>query len=246
MASEKSSIGNLLQKGWIHATSRQHPLGNLQEKGLGSYRLVVLLGPKNRIGARYLQLFSRNAEISQQPVVIGLYNTGEYPSYNWIEIMHFSLRVAFGSGREASAREEKGLDRELFQALAELLPPGGHMMVEYDSPEREDTARSLSIGIPPAATPVGYLLFSVGCGAGFKDWYFAEGASEGPRKLQGYKALNSQHARLKARELAEELEGFLNRLPKCGGSELERAARERALAVISILERKNAEGASAT
>ncbi|MFH1487127.1 MAG: hypothetical protein ABIH46_13730, partial [Chloroflexota bacterium] len=64
--------------------------------------------------------------------------------------------------------------------------------------------------------------------------------------LQGYKALNGRHAELKARELAEELKGFLDRTPKCGGSELERAARERALAVISILERKNAEGASAT
>jgi len=33
---------------------------------------------------------------------------------------------------------------------------------------------------------------------GFKDLYFAEGAREGPEKLQGHKHLNDQQAHLKA------------------------------------------------
>jgi len=51
------------------------------------------------------------------------------------------------------------------------------------------------------------------CGASFKDWYIAEGGSEGPRKLQGYKAPDRQHAQRKANEMALELKAFLGRLP---------------------------------
>lgn len=76
-----------------------------------------------------------------------------------------------------------GLHRQLLQYLADLIPPGGHMMVEYDSLEQQAAARSLALGSPPILTPLGYMLFLVGCGTSFKDWHFAEGGSEGPRKL---------------------------------------------------------------
>ena len=229
-----STINSLLEKGWILANSQQHPLGNLQGKALGSYKLVVLLGPKNKFGASYFQVFLQNAssEVSHQPVVMGLHSQGKYPSYNWIEIISFSSLLSFASGKL-----DDELARQLFQYLADLLPPGGHMMVEYDSPEQQDTARSLALGIPPAATPLGYMLFLIGCGAGFKDWYFAEGAIEGPRKLQGYKALNSQHAQLKTEEIVQELNAFLGRLPSVAGSELERAAQDRALAILNKFKR---------
>jgi len=225
-----STIDSLREKGWTLADSQQHPLGSLQGKALGTYKLVVLLGPKNKFGASYFQVFVQNAsgEVSHQPAVMGLHNQGKYPSYNWIEIISFSSPLGFASGKLGDE-----LAQQLFQYLADLLPPGGHMMVEYDSPEQQDTARSLALGIPPAATPLGYMLFSVGCGAGFKDWYFAEGAIEGPRKLQGYKALNSQQAQIKTREIVQELNAFLDRLPSGTGSELERAARDRALALVN-------------
>ena len=107
------------------------------------------------------------------------------------------------------------------------------MMVEYDSPEQQDTARSLAMSIPPIATPLGCMLFLAGCGAGFKNWHFAEGGSEGPRKLQGYKALNSRHAQPKTGEAIQELIAFLGKLPSVAGSELERAAQNRALAILN-------------
>jgi hypothetical protein len=134
-------------------------------------------------------------------MVTGLHNQGRYSSYNWIEIISLSSRVSFGSVEQVLDFPPNGLTEQLFQYLADLIPPGGHMMVEYDSPEQQDTAHSLAQGIPPVATPLGYILFLTGCGAGFKDLYFAEGGSEGPRKLQGYKALNSEHAQLKAKEI---------------------------------------------
>jgi len=148
--------------------------------------------------------------------------------------MSFRSQVSFGSGEQVFDISANGLTPQLLQYLADLIPPGGHMMVEYDSPEQQDTARSLALGIPPAATPLGYMLFLIGCGIGFRDWHFAEGGSEGPRKLQGYKGLNNQHIRLKREETAQQLMAFLERLPCVVNSELERAARDRALAILKV------------
>ena len=167
---------------------------------------------------------------------MGLHNQGSYPGYNWLEVISLAPKVEFYSGEEVSFNiAPKGRTQQLFKYLADLLPPGGHMMVEYDSPEQQDTARSLALGIPPIATPLGYMLFLAGCGAGFRDWYFAEGGSEGPRKLQGYKALDSRHARMKAKEIVQELRDFLGGQPSRTAPELEKAARERALAVLRTL-----------
>jgi hypothetical protein len=219
---------------WTPADTPLHPLGKLHGKSLGAYELVVCLRPRNRVGARYFQVYLKTdkGEVSRQPVIIGLYNKGKYPSYNWVEITLFSPQVSVG--KQALDITAKGLTQQLFQYLADLIPPGGHLMVEYDSPEHQETAHALVRGIPLAVTPLGFILFSVGCGAGFKDWQFAEGGSEGPRKLQGYKALNSQHARLKERELAQELRSFLGSLPPGQGTELE-SARNRAKAILDIL-----------
>ncbi|MFQ6121598.1 MAG: DUF1122 family protein [Dehalococcoidales bacterium] len=234
MSSRQSSVDDLLEREWVLADTQSHPLSNLQEKGLDSYKLVVLLGPKNKIGASYFQIFLQtgSGEVSQQPVLLGLYSRGRFPSYNWIEISRFSSKLSFS---RRSLKITNGQAWQLFQYLADLIPPGGHLMVEYDSPEQQETARSLALGIPPAATPLGYRLFLIGCGSSFRDWYFAEGGVEGPRKLQGFKALNSPHAQLKNNELIKELETFLDRPLSAAKPELERTARNRAQAILGAL-----------
>lgn len=236
--SGKSIIDRLRDKGWEITASREHDLGNLHGKSLGTHKIVPLTGPKNKFGATYFQLFLQNTsgDISQQPVIIGLHNTGKYPSYNWIEINRFTPTIDFSSGTWVLNVE---LTKQLLQLLADLLPPGGHLMAEYDSLEQLETARSLALGIPPAATPLGYILFLIGCGAGFKDWYFAEGGTEGPRKLQGFKALNSQQAQTKNEELVQELKAFLNRAASATTSGLERAAKERAKSILQKLDIAN-------
>ena len=85
--------------------------------------------------------------------------------------------------------------------------------------------RALGLGIPPVATPLVYLIVQAGCWAGFKDRYIAEGGREGPRKLQGFKALNGEHERRKAVEIAEELKSLLDREPK-GHPDLKASSRE--------------------
>ena len=82
----------------------------------------------------------------------------------------------------------------------------------------------------------------IGCGAGFRDWYFAEGGNEGSRKLQGYKALNRKHTELKDEETTTELTAFLNKLPSVVSSELESAARDRVQAILSKLKRHKKTG----
>jgi len=108
-------------------------------------------------------------------------------------------------------------------------------MVEYDSPERQATVRLLASGTPPAATPIGYTLFTAGCDAGFRDWYIAEGGNEGPRKLQGFKSLNSRHSEVKTKVMTIELDDFLHRPPSAVAPQLEIEARSRASAVLKAL-----------
>ncbi|MBI4296726.1 MAG: DUF1122 family protein [Chloroflexi bacterium] len=229
----ETAVTRLLANGWKIAQTQ--PLGQLHGQSLDSYELFVLVGERNRFGASYFQIFLQKScsEISGLPMLVGLRSIGKYPAYNWFEIMAFSREVTFGAQREALTDI---LIQQLFQHLADLLPPGGHLMVEYESPAWRETDRALAIGIPPVATPLGYLLFSVGCGVSFKDWYFPEGGTEGPRKLQGFKALHREHAQARGREMMVELEAFLGRPPS--KLALEEAARLRAKAVIKSLKQK--------
>ncbi len=75
----------------------------------------------------------------------------------------------------------------------------------------------------------------LGSGLSFKDWYFAEGGIGGPCKLQGHKALDSRHAKMKAKEINQELNNYLRQPLSRIITELEKAARERALAVLQTL-----------
>jgi len=114
------------------------------------------------------------------------------------------------------------------------LPPGGHLMVEYDSPQRAETP-GRSRAVPAIATPLGELLFSIGCGARFKDWQIAEGGTEGPRKLQAYKPPSGEIAQRWRREASADLRAFLER-SAAGASDAVLAARRRAESLLPALE----------
>ena len=79
-------------------------------------------------------------------------------------------------------------------------------MIEYDSTARRNTARALALKVPPIITPLGSMMFSVGCGVAFKDWYISEGGREGPRKLQGFKAVDFEHVQARYREALASIE----------------------------------------
>ena len=219
---------------WVPVSQEpMHPLASLEDVPLAGHRLQVLLGPTSRFGARYFALFLRDADgrPTLERVLNGLHRSGPLPSYNWVEVAETKERIALS---DANYLEINPTEFErLFGLLFALLPPGGHLMVEYDSPQRAETARGLALGVPPLATPLGELLFRVGFGAHFKDWQIAEGGSEGPRKLQAYKSPSEGVARRWRREAAHQLEVFLQRTP--AASDIVRAARERGKALLPLL-----------
>lgn len=184
-------LDRLLEKTWALADESEHPLGRLQGLALGPWRVLALLGPKNHVGSRYYQLFlvDEAGELSEDAVAFGMHNSGPYPGYNWLEVARYepAPRLAGGTADIRAADQEL----PLFRALADLVPPGGHLMVEYDSPAQRDTERILALDYPPVTSPLGYVLFRAGCRS-FRDWYISEGGREGPRKLQGYKPLNAE------------------------------------------------------
>jgi len=239
---KQSGFKHWLRKDWKVAGNGEHPLDVVTGQQLGETTTLVLLGPKNRFGARYFQIFllDNQGQASEPPVVVGLYSSGPYPSYNWVEVISLAEYVTFASPSEGRGSmldvRSSGLDRELLKRIADLIPPGGHIMIEYDSPEQQETARALNVGIPPAATLLGYLMYSIGCGMGFRNWYFAEGGSEGPRKLQGYKPLHEEHARERAQDLARELLAFLERPAELGHADVEKPARQRAVQVLGSID----------
>ena len=217
--------------------SPDHPLAVLEGKELAGGRLLVMLGPHSRFGARYFRLLVEGpaGTTAGEPVLIGLHNRGPYPSYNWIEVAATKERLSIsGSDFEIGP---KGIER-LFQLLFELLPPGGHLMVEYDSPERAETATGLAHGVPAIATPLGQQLFRIGFGAHFKDWQIAEGGAEGPRKLQAYKPAAEADVQRWRRAAARELQAFLG--GPAPSSDVVRKARERAGTLLSGLSREDA------
>lgn len=198
----------LLAKSW--SLLGEHPLTSLHNQRLGDYRLLVLLGPKNNVGSRYFQLFLMHAEgrLADGPLALGLHNSGPFPAYNWIELTQYRSRLAFG--RETLDLAREALDLPLFEMLSELVPTGGHIMVEYDSPTQRGSERVLTLGYPPVTSPLGYLMFRVGCRS-YRDWYISEGGREGPRKLQGFKPLSEEIGREKSEKLRQELEALLSR-----------------------------------
>jgi len=238
---DRRRIGALLERRWSLPAREDHPLGRLQGRVVGPARLLVLLGPKNAVGAVYFQAFLKLADgrLSVEPLLLGLHNSGRYPAYNWIDVIRYEDSAAFegGEGLDLAAR---GLERRLFRLLGQLIPPGGHLMVEYESEGQRLTERMLTLGVPPVATPLGYLLFLSGCGASFRDWYISEGGREGPRKLQGFKPLDDEDARRKGHSMAEELRQFLARAPRKEHRQWERLARRLARRVLRRLEASEA------
>jgi hypothetical protein len=132
---DRSGIKDWLDKGWKVAKSTEQVLGRLQGRQLGQTTLLALLGPKNRFGASYFQIFLLNdhGQPSDKSVILGLHSSGQYPSYNWIEIITFSQRVTFEEAGIGGVTHVplNGLAQQLFQYLADLIPEANTLRHPY-------------------------------------------------------------------------------------------------------------------
>jgi hypothetical protein len=229
----RARIEALLKKHWDFPG--EHPLGRLHGAVLAEYRLIALLGPKNNVGSRYFQLYLVDGDgvLSDETLALGLHNSGRFPAFNWIELTHY--REVLRVGGELLDLPTTGLDRALFEMLKPYVPPGGHIMVEYDSPTHRATERILTLGFPQVCSPIGYLMFGIGCRS-YRDWYISEGGREGPRKLQGFMRLNDEIRREKEAKLREELTSFLSRTDGGPQDEWPEVARRTAREVLAALD----------
>jgi hypothetical protein len=210
-----------------------HPLAALDGASVEGATLRVLLGRRSRFGAQYFAVLLESPAgiLSREAVLSGLHNQGPLPSYNWIEVAETNQRLTLLDGSTFDMGE--GQPERLLGLIAALIPPGGHLMVEYDSAQRASTARALAKNVPPIATPLGELLFRLGLGPKFKDWQIAEGGSEGPRKLQAYRPPSPAEAERWRIEAVRELEAFLEHPP--AQSEAVEGSLSRARAVLARL-----------
>jgi hypothetical protein len=165
----------------------------------------------------------------EPPVVTGLHFEGIGRWYRpWLEVRYETSMTA---GEETLDLEGTKEEEALFKLLCDLLPPGGHIMVKY--PTHKITAQALMFGIPPAATPLGYLMYLGGC-RWYKDWYFAEGFMEGEEKLQATKPLDDARAAGNTRRIRAELEAYLDRSPDPGKPEIEEVCRGLARRILEM------------
>lgn len=198
---------------------KENPLSLLEGKKLGEHTLH--LGEVKKGGFAGVFMFS--LFIEENNIVSGLYYTGSKWIKPWMEIDYTPIA------------EIEGLAEELFQILSALIPPGGHLSVSYL--DHKVTARALFAGVPPAATPLGYLLWRSGF-RWFKDWYFAEGWKEGGVKLQGEKPLNEARRRVNTQKIVKEVTDFLGK-PGYVEPEIEEACKKLASKILDEVEDRN-------
>lgn len=173
---------------------RDNPLYTVEGRKVGEYTVHV----KDVRKGAFAGVFSFSLLADGHTVVSGLYYLGSTWIRPWLELDYAPI----------TGNEMDGTGESLFQLLSELIPPGGHISVAYL--DHKITARALLLGVPPAATPIGYLLWRCGC-RWFKDWYFAEGWKEGGIKLQGEKPLDETRKRENTQKILAELHAFLNK-----------------------------------
>ena len=204
-------------------------LASLDGQKLGS--LTTVLGPvgPGRASGEHrfsLSLASEDGSVLQPPVVEGLYFEGRGRWYRpWLEVRYHNL---LGGEQDLRGTVE---EESLFKLLCGILPPGSHIMVPYRT--HATTATALMFRVPPAATPLGFLMYVGGC-RWYKDWYFAEGFMEGEEKLQATKPLDDERRRVKTAEIKEELEAYLSRKPDPDKTAMEITCRDLARRVIEM------------
>lgn len=177
------------------------------------YRLALrdIKPVRPRVGWIYLAVAVRgdDGESSRTPLMMGIVSGGGRGVMPWIEgRIYPSVEFADGSILDARAT---GLEAGLVNLIGELIPPGGHLMIEYESPGQEDTHAELLLRVPPAATYLGAMMFRAGFRGHFKDWYISEGGHEGPRKLQANKSPTPEAAREALAANLTELREFVQR-----------------------------------
>jgi len=180
----------------------------------------------------------RSGAPSRTPLAMGIVSGGGRLVKPWMELRIYP-KVTMANGVEFDARSA-GLEAGLIKLIGKLIPLGGHLMIEYESPGQNQTHAELLLRVPPAASYLGSLMFAAGFRGAFKDWYISEGGHEGPRKLQANKSPDAKAARVAMGEHRRELTAFVKRERPTAArdAEIVEAAQTRARMILKGLARK--------
>jgi hypothetical protein len=198
-------------------------------------KLAELKPVRPRTGWLYVAVAVREGSapaISRTPLAMGLISGGGRLVKPWMELRIYpTLELADGATLDARAI---GLEAAFINLIGEVIPPGGHLMVEYESPGQAETHAELLLRVPPAGSYLGAMMFHAGFRGAFKDWYISEGGHEGPRKLQANKSPTPAAARAALTAHRAELSAFLHReLPeKPEHAAIIRTAQQRAAVLL--------------
>jgi hypothetical protein len=217
-------------------------LKNLDNKRVNGYKLHM--GELRQLrfsGWKGFRLYLRDSRgaLSGFPVIKGIYSAGGKDGVKpWMDLEYYE-ELVFLEEKETKHSlilSSNSLDRKLFKYLGNIIPPGGHLMVSYEGEQiiHTNTAKSLSKGIPPAATSLGFLIFQAGFQL-IKDWYLSEGGYEGPRKLWGEKAPDDTWAKTFYKKTAQQLLQFLERKHNLAHKELLEPAIQRSKEILEII-----------
>ncbi|GEM_PF-1016276 len=178
-------------------------------------------------------LVNLSGERSDSPFIHGVASSGGKGVKPWFDC-RIRPHLKFTDGQLLDART-LGFEQKLVNFLGELIPPGGHLMLDYESEGNEETFIGLVCGVPPIVTYLGYMMFCAGFRGRFKDWYFPEGGHEGVRKLQANKPLTEQIELEALQEHRAQLRLFVDtRIDPAGEhAEVILAAKQRALSLLA-------------
>lgn len=196
-------------------------VSQLQSKKIGPFITQVQFHPKHKVGHFDLTLYLKNEEgiLSQSPLIQGLYSKGNVSQniQSWWDI-HYSDQADFWGKEPIILGQIGSYAEEVFEMIGKTLEPGGMIFVslitdmvwEIKSKLHQITRDCLSLRsleIPPAATPLGRLLYLSGCPIVKSQAFDVQGSS----RLAGEKAPNSQMEKEFLRKLHMQLQEFLSR-----------------------------------
>lgn len=219
----------------------------LHLKKLGPYMSQLQFQPRRRVGHFDVSLFLKNddGKISDRPLIEGIYSKGNRSQniQTWFDI-HYSDRAEFDDENPVILSRFGRCVEDVFETIGEALEPGGMIIVslitdmvwEMESELHRVTRDGLStrsLGIPPAATPLGRLLFIGGC-CGIKSQAFDV---QGSSRIAGEKALNPDIDRQFAQKLETQLQEFLRRKDQRESAEFDKLRKICRLNAEDILNR---------
>jgi hypothetical protein len=212
-------------------TNQEKALKFMHRKEIGPYTTNLHIQPKRRVGHFDVSLFLKNEDgkTSDRPLIEGIFSKGNPSHYiqGWFDI-HYSDRADFGDGNPVVLSRSGRCAEDVFEMIGGTIEPGGMIFVslitdmvwEIESELHRMTRDCLStrsLGIPPAATPLGRLLITGGCRNVKSQAFDVQGSS----RIAGEKAPNADIERQFTQKLRTQLQEFLSRRAARGSAEFD-------------------------